>query len=441
MALARRLTSLGRAARGEAGVKVRQPLARALVFLPAGLARDPARHRGRRAQRRRDRHGRRAERGAPVRAGAELQDRSGPRLGERVQGAQAGTGRARRRGRGGRARGGSVHHGDARRRAGRAVARGRGAARAGPAGLRRLPRGRRGGGARSHARRRACASGGWPATSCARCRTCARRAGSRCPTASCCTSSDSTPSPSTSTSSPARCWPSRSSVRTRRRGGDGARTRRRAARAAGAGLDREGRGRARLAAGVEHLATAPPPARRGRVASRCAIRWRSMPSMWAATAWSRTARPSGVSTTWMLRRSFGQFCRSTSPASTIRSTRRVTPPVVSATSALSRLMVRRPSGAAPTWMRTSKKTSGIPTDCSSSRPRRVGQAAVGADDEAHELDPLVVHLAEDAAGASSVGGGATARSSSPPFVEMVAVPISLPLSLPRTRSAVPSFSD
>ena len=36
MAQARRLSSLGRAARSEAGVKVRQPLARALVFLPAG---------------------------------------------------------------------------------------------------------------------------------------------------------------------------------------------------------------------------------------------------------------------------------------------------------------------------------------------------------------------------------------------------------------------
>ena len=35
MGLARRLTSLGRAARSEAGVKVRQPLARALVFLPS----------------------------------------------------------------------------------------------------------------------------------------------------------------------------------------------------------------------------------------------------------------------------------------------------------------------------------------------------------------------------------------------------------------------
>ena len=36
MALARRLTSLGRAARSEAGVRVRQPLARALVFLAPG---------------------------------------------------------------------------------------------------------------------------------------------------------------------------------------------------------------------------------------------------------------------------------------------------------------------------------------------------------------------------------------------------------------------
>lgn len=42
MAVARRLTSLGRAARAEAGVKVRQPLARALVFLPNDSARPPA---------------------------------------------------------------------------------------------------------------------------------------------------------------------------------------------------------------------------------------------------------------------------------------------------------------------------------------------------------------------------------------------------------------
>jgi isoleucyl-tRNA synthetase len=41
MALARRLASLGRAARAEAGVKVRQPLARALVYLPPGSPTPP----------------------------------------------------------------------------------------------------------------------------------------------------------------------------------------------------------------------------------------------------------------------------------------------------------------------------------------------------------------------------------------------------------------
>ena len=41
MDVARRLTSLGRAARAEAGVKVRQPLARALVFVPTGAPRPP----------------------------------------------------------------------------------------------------------------------------------------------------------------------------------------------------------------------------------------------------------------------------------------------------------------------------------------------------------------------------------------------------------------
>jgi isoleucyl-tRNA synthetase len=42
MAVARRLTTLGRSARAEAGVKVRQPLARALVFLPPGSPLPPA---------------------------------------------------------------------------------------------------------------------------------------------------------------------------------------------------------------------------------------------------------------------------------------------------------------------------------------------------------------------------------------------------------------
>jgi isoleucyl-tRNA synthetase len=42
MAVARHLTSLGRAARAEAGVKVRQPLTRALVFLPQGSPLPPS---------------------------------------------------------------------------------------------------------------------------------------------------------------------------------------------------------------------------------------------------------------------------------------------------------------------------------------------------------------------------------------------------------------
>ena len=42
MAVARRLVSLGRAARAEAGVKVRQPLRRALIFLAPGAPRPPA---------------------------------------------------------------------------------------------------------------------------------------------------------------------------------------------------------------------------------------------------------------------------------------------------------------------------------------------------------------------------------------------------------------
>jgi isoleucyl-tRNA synthetase len=42
MDVARRLSALGRAARADAGVKVRQPLARALVFLPSGTPMPPA---------------------------------------------------------------------------------------------------------------------------------------------------------------------------------------------------------------------------------------------------------------------------------------------------------------------------------------------------------------------------------------------------------------
>ena len=72
MALARRLTSLGRAARGEASVKVRQPLRRALVFLPSG---SPAILRDIVADELNVDEidtARRAERGHSVRAGAQL---------------------------------------------------------------------------------------------------------------------------------------------------------------------------------------------------------------------------------------------------------------------------------------------------------------------------------------------------------------------------------
>ena len=122
MALARRLTSLGRAARGEASVKVRQPLSRALVFLPAGLTGDPPRHRRRRVERRRNRHGRRAERGDPVRAGAELRH-SRPTAARAGEGVEAGARRPRRCRRRGGARGGRVGDDHAGGGARRAVAR------------------------------------------------------------------------------------------------------------------------------------------------------------------------------------------------------------------------------------------------------------------------------------------------------------------------------
>ena len=138
MALARRLTSLGRAARSEASVKVRQPLARALVFLPADapdILRDIVAD-----ELNVDEIDTADELSEVISFELVPNFRTlGPRLGERVQGAEAGAGEARRR-RGGRGtRGGPVRHGGRRRRAGRAVARRRAAPRPGPAGLRRLP--------------------------------------------------------------------------------------------------------------------------------------------------------------------------------------------------------------------------------------------------------------------------------------------------------------
>ena len=78
MALARRLSSLGRAARAEAGVKVRQPLARALVYLPPGSPDAAAGGGGGRAQRGPGRGHRRAGRRPGLRAGAQLQAARAP---------------------------------------------------------------------------------------------------------------------------------------------------------------------------------------------------------------------------------------------------------------------------------------------------------------------------------------------------------------------------
>ena len=153
MGLARRLSSLGRAARAEAGIRVRQPLARALVYLPPGSPTPPA--------------------GVvedelnvdvveaidelgdvlDLRAGAQLQAARAP---ARVPGPAApvghGLGGRRRRGRraGRRPAGG----GRAGRRPGRAQRRrGRGPG-PGPGRLRRLPGRGRGGRPRPHPRRR-----------------------------------------------------------------------------------------------------------------------------------------------------------------------------------------------------------------------------------------------------------------------------------------------
>ena len=128
-----------------------------------------------------------------------------------------------------------------------------------------------------------------------------------------------------------------------------------------------------------------------------------MLSAWAAVARSMTSRPAGVSTTWMLLRSLGQFSRWTRPASTIRSTKRVTPPVVRATSALSLLMVRRPSGAAAHVDQHVEEDEGDADRLLELTAEAIRQEPMGAHDEAHEPDALVVELAQDPAGPTGFG--------------------------------------
>ena len=210
MALARRLTSLGRAARSEASVKVRQPLcARRWCSCPPTRRRSCATSWPTSST---------STRSTPADELSEVLTFElvpnfrtlGPRLGDRVKELKPALAALD-----GAAAAAALEAGRSITvtlggEAGRALARRRGAAGPRPAGLRRLARGRRGGGARPRPSTTGCASGAWPATSCASCRTCARRAGWRSPTGSGCTSWASTPWPSTSTSSPARCWPSRS---------------------------------------------------------------------------------------------------------------------------------------------------------------------------------------------------------------------------------------
>ena len=145
----------------------------------------------------------------------------------------------------------------------------------------------------------------------------------------------------------------------------------------------------------------------------------------------------------MLRRSLGQAGRSTRPASTMRSTSRVTPPVVSATSVLSLLMVSAAIGGAADVDQHVEEDQGDADGLLELPAEEVGEPAVGADDEAHELEALVVDLAQDATGCLSPGTaeGVSTLSWSPPWlvavVPIVALPITCSVSpeICRQRSA------
>ncbi len=156
MELARRLTSLGRAARSEAGVKVRQPLSRALVFLPSDA---PAILYDMVAEELNVDEIDVADELSEVLEFELVVELPHPGTAPRRagEGGQAGAGRARRSGSGGGARSRNVDHAHALRRAGRARSRRCAAPRAWATGLRRLPGRGRGRRARSHARRVAAA--------------------------------------------------------------------------------------------------------------------------------------------------------------------------------------------------------------------------------------------------------------------------------------------
>ena len=162
MALARRLTSLGRAARGEAAVKVRQPLTRALVFLPAGspeILRDIV------ADELNVDEVDTADELSEVIQFELVPNFQHPR--RRAWGTGSRSSKPALAALDGAAAAAALEEGRSVTvtlggRAGRAVARRRAAAGPRPAGLRRLPRGRRGGGARPRPRRRPAQAGAGP---------------------------------------------------------------------------------------------------------------------------------------------------------------------------------------------------------------------------------------------------------------------------------------
>ena len=87
------------------------------------------------------------------------------------------------------------------------------------------------------------------------------------------------------------------------------------------------------------------------------------------SASSSFAFPASVMATWIARRSLGQFWRSTSPASSMRSTSRVVPPLECTIASAISFIFERPSGERRSCNKTSNQARGSSHSASSSRPR------------------------------------------------------------------------
>ena len=81
----------------------------------------------------------------------------------------------------------------------------------------------------------------------------------------------------------------------------------------------------------------------------------------------------------------------------MRSTSRVTPPVVRATSALNLLMVSRPSSAPADVDEHVEPDQGDADRLLELAAQQIGELAVGAHEQAHEGQPLVVDLRQEVA--------------------------------------------